>query len=207
MKLYAYIIPRDYGFAPNPYFGFCTLAACKPVIRRVCDIGDWVAGFGGKNTSAYRRLVYLMRVTETLSFNEYWNDERFLCKKPCFDKSIKYCYGDNIYHNDDGREWRQEISHHSYSNGVNQRNLDHDVQTDRVLISDDYWYYGKNAIDIDKDLAGFIPQNRGHRVFSNEDAEFFVEKLIYSAPMKNENGMLGLPFSQKYGFERFEGEH
>ncbi len=26
---------RDYGFAPNPFHGICTLATCKPVIRRV----------------------------------------------------------------------------------------------------------------------------------------------------------------------------
>ena len=35
--------PRDYGFAPNPYFGYCTLATCKPVIRRCAGVGDWIA--------------------------------------------------------------------------------------------------------------------------------------------------------------------
>lgn len=37
-------VARDYGFAPNPFFGVCTLATCKPRIRSVAQIGDWVVG-------------------------------------------------------------------------------------------------------------------------------------------------------------------
>ena len=34
MKLYSYIVARDFGFAPNPFYGFCTLATCKPKIAK-----------------------------------------------------------------------------------------------------------------------------------------------------------------------------
>lgn len=34
MKIYTYIMTDDYSFAPNPYFGLCTLACCKPKIRK-----------------------------------------------------------------------------------------------------------------------------------------------------------------------------
>ena len=34
MKVYVYILAADGGFAPNPFFGWCTLACCKPAIRR-----------------------------------------------------------------------------------------------------------------------------------------------------------------------------
>ena len=74
MKLYSYVIPRDYGFAPNPYFGYCTLATCKPIIRRCSQVGDWIAAFGAAGTTVRGKLVVLMRVEETLPFDEYWEE-------------------------------------------------------------------------------------------------------------------------------------
>ena len=156
MNLYSYVITRDFGFAPNPYFGLCTLATCKPVIRKKCNVGDWVAGFGGSSTPVRGRLVYLMKVTETLTFNQYWNDPRFEKKKPCFNKSSKCCYGDNIYHRENEHDWQQEFSHHSYEDGVNHINLEHDTQTDRVLISDCFWYFGNRAVVLEDELSRFI---------------------------------------------------
>lgn len=50
MNLYSYVITRDYGFAPNPFWGICSLATCKPQIRQRALKGDWIAGFGGANT-------------------------------------------------------------------------------------------------------------------------------------------------------------
>ena len=32
-KLYAYVMTYDTGFAPNSFYGVCTLACCKPKIR------------------------------------------------------------------------------------------------------------------------------------------------------------------------------
>ena len=50
MKLYSYCLKHDRGAAPNPFWGVCTLVICKPVIRRTADVGDWVVGFGSKNS-------------------------------------------------------------------------------------------------------------------------------------------------------------
>ena len=33
VRLYSYVFDHDYGFAPNPFHGVCTLATCKPSIR------------------------------------------------------------------------------------------------------------------------------------------------------------------------------
>ena len=44
MKLYSYIITEDTGFSPNPFWGCCTLADCKPEIRRNAKVGDWIVG-------------------------------------------------------------------------------------------------------------------------------------------------------------------
>ena len=76
-RLYSYIVARDYGFAPNPFYGFCTLATCKPRIRKKAEVGDWVIGTGSKSKGRDGHLVYAMRVTETMSFDEYWADSRF----------------------------------------------------------------------------------------------------------------------------------
>lgn len=32
MRCFSYIVARDYGFAPNPFHGFCTLANCIKVV-------------------------------------------------------------------------------------------------------------------------------------------------------------------------------
>lgn len=44
LKLYSYVVARDFGFAPNPFHGYCTLATCKPDIRATASVGDWVIG-------------------------------------------------------------------------------------------------------------------------------------------------------------------
>ena len=46
MRLFSYVVAHDTGFSPNPFFGYCTLACCKPVIRRSAQAGDWVVGLG-----------------------------------------------------------------------------------------------------------------------------------------------------------------
>ena len=97
--LYSYVLRRDYGFAPNPFFGYCTLATCKPIIRRVAQVNDWVVGTGSaaKGSPVSGRLIYAMRVSEKLTFAQYWEDERFANKKPVMNGSLKQKYGDNIY--------------------------------------------------------------------------------------------------------------
>ena len=79
MKLYSYVVATDCGFAPNPFYDFCTLATCKPDIRERATVGDWVIGTGSGAKEKQRNgyLVFAMRVTETMSFDEYWKDIRF----------------------------------------------------------------------------------------------------------------------------------
>nr|VFK20813.1 MAG: hypothetical protein BECKLPF1236B_GA0070989_12264 [Candidatus Kentron sp. LPFa] len=98
--LFSYVVARDYGFAPNPFFGVCTLATCKPRIRKAATIGDWVIGTGSKKNDRQGVLVYVMRVSEAMTFNEYWSDARFLRKIPNLRGSKKQAFGDNIYYRD-----------------------------------------------------------------------------------------------------------
>lgn len=143
VRLFSYVVARDYGFAPNPFFEICTLATCKPNIRRVASIGDWVIGTGSKKNKKNGSLVYAMRITETVTFNEYWHDERFAKKKPNLRGSKKLAFGDNIYFKGLMDKWHQVDSHHSFRGGIpNIDNIINDTQTDRVLISEDYSYWG-----------------------------------------------------------------
>ena len=143
MRLYSYIVAYDYGFAPNPFYGICTLATCKPNIRRVASIGDWVIGTGSKRRGRRGHLVYAMRVGEALTFDQYWADPRFYPKRPNLRGSLKQAFGDSIYWRDKYNRWHQEDSHHSHEGGQpNLRNIEHDTQTNRVLVGDYYAYWG-----------------------------------------------------------------
>lgn len=149
--LYIYPITRDYGFAPNPFSGFCTLATCKPRLRKSANIGDWIMGVGGASTKkAKRKCIYLMRVDEKISFDEYWSDERFEFKKPARNGSYLRFVGDNIYHHSESGQWVQEDSHHSNPDGsINKYNLERDTSTDFVLISSCFMYFGAESVCID----------------------------------------------------------
>lgn len=157
--LYTYAITRDFGFAPNPFHGFCTLATCKPRVRKAADIGDWVMGIGGSGLSlAKKKCIFLMKVSEKKSFQEYWNEARYSLKRPSRNGSRVQMLGDNIYHHDMDGELVQEDSHHSNPDGSpNFENLDRDTgRCDQVLISDFFFYFGSAAINVDLNSIGYI---------------------------------------------------
>lgn len=118
MRLFSYVVARDFGFAPNPFGGVCTLATCKPEIRQRAMVGDWVAGIASVADSRVPSLTYVMRVDEVLTYDAYWEDPRFHSKKPSRFGSVKQLFGDNIYRRDARGAWLQADSHHSLSNGV-----------------------------------------------------------------------------------------
>ena len=150
--LYSYIITRDYGFAPNPFHGICTLATCKPDIRSAAKIGDWILGIGGKNIKfASHKCIFIMKVSNKISFQQYWSEPSYSIKKPMRNGSLVRAVGDNIYHRDNSGKWIQEDSHHSNPDGsTNFNNLKRDTKkTDKVLISDLFLYFGSNPVEID----------------------------------------------------------
>src|SRR5262249_20801316 len=118
MRLFSYVVARDFGFAPNPFYRLCTLATCKPRIRATAVVGDWIVGTGSKKYDLVGRLVFAMKVDEIVTFDDYWLSPRFIEKRPLLNGSLKQRYGDNIYHRDKKtKKWLQENSHHSLKNG------------------------------------------------------------------------------------------
>ncbi|WP_419927228.1 hypothetical protein [Candidatus Poriferisocius sp.] len=150
MRLYAYTVTTDSGFAPNPFHGYCTLATCKSGIRKRADIGDWVFGVGSVDMAQYGKLIFAMRVEEAMWFDDYWADPRFQLKKPNPNGTEESRCGDNIYHRfPDSGDWVQAPGYHSLDNGCpDPLNVEKDTKSPRVLISQHFAYFGRNAPDI-----------------------------------------------------------
>ena len=198
-KLYSYIVARDYGFAPNPFYGFCTLATCKARIRKSARIGDWVVGTGSKSKGRAGRIVYAMRVTEAMTFNQYWLDARFNDKRPALYSSRKKAFGDNIYYRESGNgEWQQMDSHHSFENGrLNPNNVKIDTKVDRVLISDDFIYFGGDGPLMPSPIRENICHTtQGHKFnFGGKDIKGFIDWIRSF----NDTGYCGVPLEWTRG--------
>jgi hypothetical protein len=189
MTLFSYVVARDYGFAPNPFGGYCTLATCKPDIRASAQVGDWIVGTGSATQGRAGYLVYAMKVEETCTFDEYWNDPRFESKKPNLHASKMLAFGDNIYHHDVNGNWIQVDSHHSYHDGTpNDANIERDTKADRVLIATQFSYFGGDGPEIPDFLRNYrgydlCKSGPGHRRDAPDDMvkEFISWYLSLSA--------------------------
>ncbi|MBX9725851.1 MAG: hypothetical protein K2X09_01180 [Rickettsiales bacterium] len=146
VDIFSYVVRYDSGFAPNPFYGYCTLATCKPPIRKSARVGDWIVGSGSASKTVNRggRLVYAMRVAETPTFDEYSQDPRFEAKRPYRCGSRKQSCGDNIYFRPDPLAgWQQRDSFHSQANGqLHPSHVARDTSVNRVLASDNFVYFG-----------------------------------------------------------------
>lgn len=85
-KGYSYVVARDYGFAPNPFWGVLTLATCKPKIRKSANVGDYVIGHSAASDG--NKLIFIMKVGRVITFDEYWNSDEFEIKKPVMSGSL-----------------------------------------------------------------------------------------------------------------------
>jgi hypothetical protein len=152
VTLFSYVVRYDSGFAPNPFYGYCTLATCKPDIRLAAKIGDWIVGTGSADQRINRgtRLVHAMKVDETQNWRDYWADPRFHRKRPMRCGSRKQSCGDNIYfRNDADTDWLQLDSFHSNQDGT--RRAEHvmrDTGANRILVSQNYYYFGGEGPEI-----------------------------------------------------------
>lgn len=196
-NVYMYVVARDFGFAPNPFHGVCTLATCKPRIRKAAQIGDWVIGMGGAKLKAVGRCIFIMQVTDTRTFEEYWNDPEYRCKRPVRNGSRKTIMGDNIYHREaESHPWIQEDSHHSQTDGSPElSNIENDTQTNRVLISRHFLYFGHLAPAIPTDILNRLGYRNaiGHRKFSQDSAQPLLDRVI-TTYREQINTIIGTPY-------------
>jgi len=181
MRLYSYIVTHDTGFAPNPFFGYCTLACCKPAIRRTAKIGDWIVGLTPKRDG--NRIIYAMKVEEILTFDQYYRDSRFKLKIPDFssEKVIHKC-GDNIYKPLPGGGFKQLKSMHSNGETENQANKIKDLGGKYVLISKTFYYFGSEPIELPP-LLEPLKVGRGYKCrFSPDVITTFINFISQYKP-------------------------
>lgn len=193
---------HDFGLAPNPFGNYCTLAVCKPNIRKSknLNVGDWIIGTGSKALENLTKcpylkyLIYAMEVTEIISIDSYWNDFRFQYKKPNVKGSLVTMYGDNFYHME-GALWIQENSAHgNFDGSINSKHLKTDVSGRNVLISDNFYYFGNKAVKIPDELLEVCYAGVGQKLVSDTVKDKFIFWLISS----HKKGVNGDPISWKH---------
>jgi len=184
-RLFTYKVAHDGGSAPNPFFDFCTLAICKPAIRRVAKKGDVIVGLDcGKEEL---RIIYCMEVASSVPWEEYIR----LCEAGEFGKEYnlkgkvprnKYDQGDCIWK--DANNYFDSLD--SWSEHSEVGDFNRDVENGKnVLIGEKFWYFGKgnqHSIYLSNELKKIIP-GRGHRSNSNNCyrdlfVQFFNASLI-----------------------------
>lgn len=219
MKIYSYIMTDDTGFAPNPFGGVCTLACCKPEIRRLADKGDMVIGIRGRklfnkiaaqqnihhiNDKDIFKIIYIMTVSDKKPFQDYFKDSRFKSKIPSKVNNVSKC-GDNIYKPQEQikslEDFIQLPSTHSNDDLEDKDTKNHDLggvqlKNNNVLIADNYYYFGSSAIDTNAiDFLYKYPSghllSRKHKVTGNPDDIVKVLAFIKAKTIKK--GILGKP--------------
>jgi hypothetical protein len=199
VALHSYVVRYDSGFAPNPFYGYCTLATCKPRIRAVAQVGDWIVGSGSKSAAASQegRLVYAMRVGEALTWDQYSADPRFRSKQPFRRGSRKQTCGDNIYFRwATDLPWQQRDSFHSRADGIaDPDHLKRDTGVDRVLVSQEFVYMGGHGPFLpdlhDYKARSLCKYGRGHLKF---DDPMLIAAFVAWLNELGVAGFMGVPF-------------
>jgi hypothetical protein len=183
--LYSYVLAHDKGFAPHVADGLCSLACCKPITRKKAEIGDWVMGTLPKRLGE-NRIGYVMRVSEMLSFDQYFRDRRFRNRRPSADNPD----GDNIYYKARSRfKWVKNRNHDS------EDNMRHDTQVDRVLIGSLFWYFGERSPEIPRKLVeSIVKRGPNHRGIANTET---IRTLVRWLSSNHRIGVLGYPRDRK----------
>ena len=180
-RLYSYTMTYDTGFAPNPFFGICTLACCKPTLRtaiaqyfkkktdllnkkvNISSLNIWITGIAGKGLAEKSKhnegdIIYLMQVTNIMSFEKYSKDPKYRCKIPnpayfsakrknygAENTSYENC-GDNIYVFSHHHDIQRRPSFHNKCSHDNCNHEENDLSSPYILISDHYIYFGETTI-------------------------------------------------------------
>ena len=174
MKLYSYVVTHDTGFAPNPFWGCCTLANCKPAIRRTAKVGDWIVGLSPKARG--NRVVFAMEVEEILDYELYFRDHRFADKIPDYTKGkVIFKCGDNIYKPLSNGEFLQLPSPHSKGDQENPKTKADDLNGVYVLVVSNFHYFGASGPELPRHLDE-LKVGRAHKNrFSQETISSFLQ--------------------------------
>ena len=201
LKVYSYVVRKDNGLAPNPFWDYCTLALDQSLIRQITKVGDWIVGL--KETSPKiedHKLLFAMKITEKLTFAEYWNDERFHLKKPDFIANEHiFKLGDNIYTPTNG-DIEQRFSMHSKdfikNNDEWEKQKKDDLQGKYVLISDkeNFFYFGNKPEKIPNvHLIDILYCDIGHKCIADPEVPKEFLEFLDNLKKKKKYGLVNHP--------------
>jgi hypothetical protein len=183
----SYVVRYDSGFAPCVADGICSLACCKPVIRRKSQKGDWILGTTPTRRGA-GKLVYLMCVDEVRSFEAYYRDRR-----------LRGRY-DNIYRPDPGRPvagWHQCPGNSRYLQKDDRPhscgNIEKDLGGENVLLSHTFAYFGNEAPKIPSTSMRLVKQGRNHAIFGKSPREQEMIRGLADWVFRLGHGRIGRP--------------
>jgi hypothetical protein len=166
-RLFSYVVRYDTGLAPNPFWGVCTLALCKPSIRRVAKEGHWIVGLGSKAAKTgdlSGHVIFAMRVTKKMPLEDYDTFTRESLPEKIPDRharDLRSHYGDAQYDFRFGSPIQRRGVH-----GPEDRARD--LSGRFVLLSDDFVYFGRRAIPLPPSLRRIGEIERGHRSIAND---------------------------------------
>lgn len=182
-NLFSYVLRYDDGAAPNPFWGTCTLAICKPAIRRKAEVGDWVVGTGSKNSpidDISGHLVYAMKVTRKMTLQQYddFCSTELTGKIPkWFTGTFKQRVGDCIYDYSKGESPKLRASVHK------ELNRKRDLGGKCVLLSHEFYYFGDKPVPLPDELRPIVKSNQGHKRVESEFLIRSFEEWISKLPL------------------------
>jgi len=183
-KVLFYKMTYDTGFAPNPFWGYLTLATCTPNhMRANLQKGDWIVGVEAKELAKKRKahgwkedvdqsLVYIAKISEVMDLTSYFNDERFQEKKYQKSDDWRKRGGDNVYYKENGM-WKWIRGH---DHEFDTKNMPDEEVFFPIEKFDELWakrgskenIYGKQIL---QDI-------RGNRVFISEEFSYLGDMCI-----------------------------
>ena len=123
-----------------------------------------------------------MRVKAVVPFQTYWR--RYPSKRPSPRSAISK-RGDNI--------WHIMAGHWSVVPGAfhNQRHKERDIGGENVLVSDEFYYFGGQAIAVPRRFKALLATTQGHKnTYDVAQIDAFWKWLTRSAPRA---GRIGQP--------------
>ena len=164
--IYSYLLVTDNGSAPCIQQNILSLAICKPRIRKVANIGDYIIAFASKSMkiSQKPKIIYIAKISNKLKLNKYYTE--FKNRKDCI-------YDNNLI-----------LIKNNYHNNCN---IKKDINGRYVLLSNEFIYFGKNFIDVPQQIKNIVPKYQGH--MSKKNIKYTKEFISIFNKCKKKYGL------------------
>ena len=167
--VWSYVVAHDGGTAPCVDNKSLSLCICKPVIRKNVIVGDWIVGFARKKIGE-NLIVYAAEVENKIPMEEYFEDPEIRRDKIYEVKAHEFIhYGGDIHNSP--KNWKSDISGRF------------------CLISKNFWYFGKDALLVPRELETLYYPHVGQKKYTKQsilrDVKLFfasLDKGVYAEP-------------------------